>query len=73
MKQTEVNWRKAIFSTISRDRCSMSIAHLQAGSSSCAGRAAAAAESWGEKDQRIAEKMKKKLCKLKIYGKKVQV
>ena len=32
-----------------------------------------AAESWGEKDQRIAEKMKKKLCKLKIYGKKVQV
>ena len=22
MKQTEVNWRKAIFSTISRDRCS---------------------------------------------------
>ena len=32
-----------------------------------------AAESWGEKDQRIAEKIKKKLCKLKTYGKKVQV
>ena len=32
-----------------------------------------AAESWGEKDQRIAEKIKKKLCKLETYGKNVQV